>query len=162
MNRHIAFLYLLLLTINVFGEDSALNIGDEAPAFTLQSDKGDTIRLSDYRGKYVVLVFYPGNETPVCTKQLCEIRDDYSQFEKKNAVVFGINPGSMKSHKKFADKYAYPFPLLVDESKEVAKKYGVKGFLLIKRKVFVIGPDGILVYIKKGKPPVSEILENIK
>lgn len=144
-----------------YGEGSMVKIGDTAPDFTLVSDKGDTVRLGDYRGKkHVVLVFYPGDQTPVCTKQLCEIRDDFASFEKRNAVVFGINPADRESHAAFVKKQGYQFPLLADTGKTAVTAYGVKG-LLTKRTVFVVGMDGTIVYAKRGKPPVSEILESI-
>ncbi|MCU0608738.1 MAG: peroxiredoxin [Chitinispirillaceae bacterium] len=135
--------------------------GDTAPDFSLVSDRGDTVSLRSFRGqKNVVLIFYPGDNTPVCTIQLCEIRDDYAAFGKKNAVVFGINPATQASHRKFAEKKQYQFPLLVDDGKVVARQYGVKG-ALAPRAVFVIDKEGIVIYAKKGKPPVAEILASI-
>lgn len=135
--------------------------GTQAPDFSLQSDKGDIFKLSDYRGKkFVVLVFYPGDQTPGCTHQLCAIRDDYSKFQGKGAVVFGINPADKESHRRFVEKQHYQFPLLVDTDKKVAAQYGTNG-LMIQRTVYVIDKEGKIVYAKRGMPPDSEILASI-
>ncbi len=135
--------------------------GTKAPDFALQSDKGDIVRLSDYRAKkFVVLVFYPGDQTPGCTRQLCAIRDDYSKFQGESAVVFGINPADQESHRRFVEKQQYQFPLLVDTDKKVAALYGTNGWM-IQRTVFVIDKEGKIVYAKRGMPPDSEILEAI-
>lgn len=143
------------------GGNSMLNPGSEAPDFTLMSEKGDTVRLSDFRSKnFVVLVFYPGDQTPGCTHQLCAIRDDYSKFQEKGAVVFGVNPADQDSHQRFSQKQHYQFPLLVDTDKKVATLYGASG-LMIQRTVFVIDKEGKIVYAKKGMPPDSEILAAI-
>ncbi len=138
------------------------SIGSTAPDFSLVTQKGDTVRLADFQGKKnVVLIFYPGDQTPGCTKQLCAIRDDYTQFEKKNAVVYGVNPAGKESHQKFIDKQHYQFSLLVDEGQNVAKLYGAKG-LMVKRTVVVIDKEGKIAYYKQGMPPNAEILASIK
>jgi thioredoxin-dependent peroxiredoxin len=143
------------------GGGTMLMPGEEAPDFSLQSDKGDTVRLADYRGKnYVVLVFYPGDETPGCTHQLCAIRDDYSKFREKGAVVFGINPAGRESHRKFVEKQQYQFPLLVDAGKKVASLYGANG-MMIQRTVYIVDKEGKIAYAKRGMPPDSEILDAI-
>ena len=132
-----------------------------APEFSLQSDAGDSVKLGDFRGKKsVVLVFYPGDQTPGCTKQLCAVRDDYEEFTKKGAVVFGINPADRISHRAFAKAQHYQFPLLVDKGKSVAALYGAKG-VFVKRTVYVIDSSGKIVYAKRGMPPDSEILAAI-
>jgi len=137
-------------------------VGDTAYIFSLQDENGVMHNLADFSGnKHIVLIFYPGDETPVCTQQLCEIRDDYTAFTSSNAVVFGVNPASDKSHKKFSEKHQFQFPLLIDQDANVAKAYGVKGAVMNKRFVFVIGPEGKIVFAKKGKPPVAEILQSI-
>ena len=139
-----------------------LSIGSAAPDFSLVSEKGDTIHLADFQSKKsVVLIFYPGDQTPGCTKQLCAIRDDYSQFEKKNAVVFGVNPAGAESHKKFIEKQRYQFSLLIDEGQKAAALYGAKG-LTVKRTVVVIDTNGKIAYYKQGMPPNSEILADIE
>lgn len=155
-------LFLAGFTTICLGGEDMLKVGTDAPDFSLKSQNGSTVSLSEFKGKSsVVLIFYPGDQTPVCTKQLCEIRDDYSSFQKKGAVVFGVNPGSEKSHQKFVEKNNFQFPLLVDENGVVAKSYEAKGALMNQRTVYVIGPDGKIIYSKRGKPPVSEILASI-
>jgi peroxiredoxin Q/BCP len=144
------------------GNAMLLEKGQMAPGFSLVSSDGDTVRLSDFKGKnYVVLVFYPGDETPGCTKQLCSVRDDYAGFKAKNARVFGVNPGNLESHKKFVKRYSFQFPLLIDENRKVAKEYGCDGPMMVQRTVFVIDPDGKVVYAKRGMPADKEILEMI-
>ncbi len=140
------------------GDKSMLKIGEKAPAFSLASTRGDTVRLSDFAAKsYVVLIFYPGDETPGCTKQLCAVRDDWASFEARNAKVFGVNPADSVSHAKFANHHNMQFPLLVDEGRKTAKEYGCGG-LLVKRTVYVIDPGGTIIYAKRGMPPNHEIL----
>ncbi len=154
---------LLLLSTATFSfGDDMLTIGSLAPEFALPSQDNDTVSLSSFKGNnYVVLIFYPGDETPVCTQQLCEIRDDYSQFEQRGAVVFGVNPGSGKSHQKFVQKHSFQFKLLIDTKGAVAKLYSAKGALMNQRTVYVIDKDGKIVYAQRGKPPVADILSSI-
>lgn len=142
--------------------ENMLKPGDTAPEFSLSAHDGQVVKLSDFIGKkYVVLIFYPGDETPVCTNQLCEIRDDYSRFTKMDAVVFGINPASDKSHQKFVQKNKFPFELLIDTKSKVASEYQAKGALMNTRTVYVIDKEGKIIYAKRGKPPVTEILASI-
>jgi peroxiredoxin Q/BCP len=155
-----ALLFLSTATFS-FGDDM-LSIGSPAPEFSLPGHDNDTVSLSSFKGKnYVVLIFYPGDETPVCTQQLCEIRNDYSQFEQRGAVVFGVNPASEKSHQKFVQKHSFQFKLLIDSKGAVAKLYSAKGALMNQRTVYVIDKEGKIVFAKRGKPPVSEILSSI-
>lgn len=138
-----------------------LTVGERAPDFTLSDANGNKINLTDFRGKnYVVLFFYPGDETPGCTKQLCAARDDYATFEAKNAKVFGINPGNGVSHEKFIKRYSFPFTLLVDEKMNTAKAYGCSG-LVVKRTVYVIDPQGNIVFAQRGMPSNAEIVKAI-
>ncbi|MFP4013210.1 MAG: peroxiredoxin [Chitinispirillaceae bacterium] len=137
--------------------------GSIAPQFTLQDQAGNTVSLEDFRGKQsVVLIFYPGDLTPGCTKQLCEIKDDYSKFKSKDAVVFGINPASAESHSNFIAKKFLPFSLLVDEGGSVAQAYDCKGMIATKRTVYVIDEEGNIRFAREGKPAVSEILSSIQ
>ena len=155
-------LYLLLLCFaSLFaGGKDMLKIGDKAPDFSLPDAEGDTVRLSDFAGKnFVVLFFYPGDETPGCTKQLCAVRDDYAVFQARNAVVFGVNPGNSRSHTKFIRRYKFQFPLLVDERRKTAKAYGCGNGLLVKRTVYVVDPRGTIIYAKRGMPPNEEIVK---
>jgi thioredoxin-dependent peroxiredoxin len=124
--------------------------GKPAPDFELQSDSGETVRLSDLRGKQVVLYFYPKDDTPGCTTQACGIRDAYGEFEREGAVVLGVYPDDESSHVKFKDKYELPFTLLADSDHAVAERYGVwaektymgKKYMGIDRSTFVIDEDG--------------------
>jgi thioredoxin-dependent peroxiredoxin len=135
--------------------------GQKAPEFTLQANGSDSISLSDYRGKnVVVLYFYPKDDTPGCTKEACSFRDTQAEFGKLGAVVLGVSADSVKSHEKFAEKYHLPFPLLADEDKSVNKAYGVwkeksmygKTFLGTERTTFVIDKEGV---IRKIFPKVN-------
>ena len=98
--------------------------GQPAPDFELQSDSGETVRLSDLRGKPVVLYFYPKDDTPGCTTQACSIRDEWSEFERAGAVVLGVSPDSEESHAKFRQKYGLPFTLLADPDHQLTEQYG--------------------------------------
>jgi peroxiredoxin Q/BCP len=136
---------------------SALAIGSAAPDFTLLDELGHSVHLADLRGQNVVLVFYPGDDTTVCRRQLCEFRDSWDAARAHNTMVFGVNPQRASSHRKFQARYEFPFPLLVDEGKRVASPYHAGG-LIVRRTVYLIGPDGIIRYARRGKPPVSEVL----
>ncbi len=138
-----------------------VNERDTAPDFELQADDGSTVKLSDYRGKKVVLYFYPKDDTPGCTTQACGIRDEWSAFRDRDAVVLGVSPDSVKSHVRFKEKYDLPFPLLADEDHQVAEAYGVwkpkkifgKEVLGIERSTFVIDEDGQVASVfRKVKP----------
>jgi thioredoxin-dependent peroxiredoxin len=156
------FLFAGLFSTSLFaGGNTMLKIGDKAPDFSLVSSNGDTVPLSSFSGSsYVVLIFYPGDQTPGCTKQLCAVRDDYSAFKAKNAQVFGVNPGDSTSHRKFVKRYNFQFPLLIDAGRETAKRYGCGG-LFVKRTVYVIDPQGTIIYAKRGMPANEEILKAI-
>jgi thioredoxin-dependent peroxiredoxin len=104
-----------------------LQVGDAAPDFAVPSDTGETVKLSDFRGKRVVLYFYPKDDTPGCTTQSCGFRDHYIEIEEKNAVVLGVSPDSVKSHQRFKTKYNLPFTLLVDTDHRLADAYGAWG-----------------------------------
>ncbi len=127
-----------------------LNVGDPAPDFELPSDSGETVKLSDLRGRRVVLYFYPKDNTSGCTTQACGFRDAYPVIEEKNAVVLGVSPDGVNSHQKFKTKYDLPFTLLVDEDHAVAEAYGVWGeksmygrkYMGIIRSHFVIDEQG--------------------
>ncbi len=144
-----------------------LKVGDKAPAFALPDHEGVFISLRAYQGvQPVVLIFYPGDDTPDCTKQLCAIRDDWSAFKRLKAAVFGVNGGSAESHTNFWRAHGLKTPLLVDEERRVAKRYGaIRKFFkteIIRRTVVVIDTNGIIRYLKRGLPPTSEILEALK
>jgi thioredoxin-dependent peroxiredoxin len=135
--------------------------GDPAPDFTLNSDSGDRVRLSDLRGKPVVLYFYPKDDTPGCTAQACGIRDAWGEFERAGAVVLGVSPDDERSHVKFKEKYELPFALLADTEHATAEDYGVwveknyagKTYMGVERSTFVIDADGkIAKELRRVKP----------
>jgi thioredoxin-dependent peroxiredoxin len=137
-----------------------LKEGDAAPAFTAAISGGGKISLADYKGKNVILYFYPKDDTPGCTKEACAFRDHWDEFKKKGAVVLGVSTDKVKSHDKFVAKYKLPFTLLADEDKKIVEAYGVWGpkkfmgvqYIGTTRATFLIGPDG---KIKKIWPKVK-------
>jgi thioredoxin-dependent peroxiredoxin len=137
--------------------------GDPAPEFTLESDSGEQISLSDFRGKPVVLYFYPKDDTPGCTTQACGIRDAYDEFEQAGAVVLGVSPDGVRSHVEFKEKYELPFALLADPEHEVAERYGVWGektymgrsYLGVNRSTFVIDADGVVAKVMHEVKPAT-------
>lgn len=138
-------------------------VGELAPDFTLPDEQGHPVTLSSFRGKHpVVLIFYPGDSTYVCTRQLCEVRDSFAEFQAAGAVVFGMNPQGPESHQRFIEKYDFPFPLLVDAGNAVARLYksvlGWGRLSLPNRTVYVIGKDGRIAFARRGKPAPQEIL----
>ena len=137
-----------------------LPVGAVAPDFTLPDDAGKPLTLSKLRGRRVVLVFYPGDDTPGCTKQLCQFRDDWSEALARGAEVFGVNPGSTGSHVKFRQKFHFPFPLLVDSGQKVATLYHCNG-LIVKRTVYLVGPDGKIRFARRGMPAPADVLAGV-
>ena len=135
--------------------------GQEAPDFELPSDSGERVRLSSFRGRPVVLYFYPRDDTPGCTAQACGLRDSYDAFRDRGAVVLGVSPDTEAAHVKFKQKYELPFTLLADREHEVAERYGTwvekkaygKTSMGIRRSTFVIGPDGRVVRALYGVKP---------
>ncbi|MEM8530926.1 MAG: thioredoxin-dependent thiol peroxidase [Chloroflexota bacterium] len=127
-----------------------LQLGGMAPDFELPADNGEMVKLSDFRGKRVILYFYPKDDTSGCTTQACGFRDNYPQIEEKNAIVLGISPDGVASHQKFKTKYDLPFILLADEEHQVAEAYGVwgekkmygKSYMGIIRSHFLIDEEG--------------------
>ena len=135
-----------------------LPVGTPAPEFSIADQDGNRVKLSALRGKNVVLVFYPADDTTICTIQLCEFRDIWAQAQERNTVVFGVNPARSMAHQKFRDKYKLPFTRLIDEGQKIAKLYHSDGWFVPKRTVYLIGPDGILRYAQRGKPSPEEVL----
>ena len=121
-------------------------VNDRAPDFSLKSDYGEDYQLSDHLGERVLLVFYPGDNTPVCTAQLCEYRDGIEAFAGLGVSVVGISSDDLDSHREFRSKHDLPFALLSDPNLEVAKLYGCKGALGMKRAVFLVDEKGIVRY----------------
>jgi peroxiredoxin Q/BCP len=143
-------------------------VGDAAPDFTLLGTGGKSFSLKDYRGKAVVLAFYPGDNTPVCTKQLDSYQGDIAAFAEVGAQVFGVSPQSVESHDEFSCKRGYGFPLLADTDKQVAAAYGVLGPLgFYRRSVFVIDAAGVIRYAHRAVAgltfkPSSELIAAVK
>ena len=139
----------------------AVEEGKAAPDFELETDSGEKVKLSDLRGKQVVLYFYPKDDTPGCTTQACGIRDTYGEFERAGAVVLGISPDDAESHEKFKQKYSLPFTLLADDGHKVAEDYGVWGerknygktYMGIERSTFVIDENGDVKKIMRRVKP---------
>jgi len=122
--------------------------GSEAPDFALPDSDGVTWRLSDHRGKVVVLLFYPGDETPICTRQMCSVRDRWEDYAATGAEVVGISTNSIESHKSFAEHHKLPLRLLADVDRKVADMYGAQSLIpgKVARSVFVINRDGVITY----------------
>lgn len=134
-----------------------LNEGDKAPDFKVNNQKGEPTSLADYKGKKVVLYFYPKDDTPGCTKEACNLRDNYEALLKQDYAILGVSPDNEAKHQKFIDKYDLPFDLLADTEKEIAEAYGVwveknmygRKYMGIKRTTFVIDEEGNISEIIK-------------
>jgi peroxiredoxin Q/BCP len=147
---------------------AGVGVGDKAPGFTLPGTGGKDYSLADYAGQPVVLVFYPGDDTPVCTRQLNSYNDDMSEFQGVGAQVLGISSQDVASHEQFSAKHGFSFPLLADIDKRVAGQYGTLGPLgFPRRSVFVIGTDGVIRYAHRAIAgltyrPVSELVDAVR
>jgi thioredoxin-dependent peroxiredoxin len=138
----------------------SIQTGSPAPQFSLPDETGAIRSLSDFEGQTIILYFYPKDDTPGCTTEACNFRDDYSAFEQAGVTILGVSPDSPKSHAKFKEKFNLPFSLLADEQHEVCEQFGVWGpkkfmgreYMGVARTTFVIGPDG----------RVKKIFENVK
>ena len=137
--------------------------GRAAPDFELQSDTAETVKLSDFRGRPVVLYFYPKDDTPGCTTEACEFRDAYDSFRERGAEVLGVSPDDIASHEKFKTKHALPFTLLADPDHAVAEQYGVWGekkfagktYMGINRSTFIIDEEGKVARAMRGIKPAG-------
>lgn len=144
-----------------------LKIGDIAPAFTLQDQDGRVHALSDYKGSKVLLYFYPKDDTPGCTTEACNFRDGYGALKSTGLVILGVSKDSVKSHKKFADKFSLPFPILSDESTEMIQKYGAwrkkkfmgREYMGTERISFLIDGDGKIEKIYEQVKPAEHAEE---
>ena len=149
--------------------DTQPAVGDSAPSFKLQDQNGDWHTLGDYKGKYVVLFFYPKDGTPGCTTEACNFRDNIFAFDDLNTQILGISLDDVDSHKEFSEKYSLPYPILADVEKESAVDYGVLGkFMMMtitKRESFIIDPEGLIVKHYKNVDPdkhTDEVIEELK
>jgi thioredoxin-dependent peroxiredoxin len=146
-----------------------LQAGQKAPAFSGKDQQGNKVSLSDYKGQKVVLYFYPEDDTPGCTAQACNLRDNYAELQQQGYAVIGVSPNDTASHQKFADKYSLPFPLLADAQHTIIDKYGVWGeknlygrkFMGLHRTTFLINEKGVIERVilrPKTKVHTEEIL----
>jgi peroxiredoxin Q/BCP len=145
---------------------TTLNEGDTAPAFELETDRGDRVKLDDLRGKWVVLYWYPKDDTPGCTVEACEIRDNW-QMISGEAELFGVSPDTVQSHVKFRDKFDLPFRLLADPDHSISEAYAVWGkktfagheYMGVDRATFIVSPEGKLAKIWPAVNPAGHALE---
>jgi peroxiredoxin Q/BCP len=143
------------------------SVGDKAPQIKLKDEEGRAIKLADFRGKKVVLYFYPRDLTPGCTKEACAFQEDLAEFEKRNAVVIGVSTDDARSHKRFREKYGLQFPLLTDDGHETAESYGVwqeksmygRKVWGIKRSTFIIDEQGRISHIFNKVSPAEHSRE---
>ncbi|KKS31433.1 hypothetical protein A2380_03545 [candidate division WWE3 bacterium RIFOXYB1_FULL_43_24] len=154
-------------------ENKKLNVSDVAPQFSLPDQNGDTKTLSGFSGKWLLIYFYPRDNTPGCTTEACVIRDTWGEFKKTGAAVVGVSTDSVESHKKFGEKHSLPFTLLSDTDKKMVQDYGVwktksfmgKSFLGTHRTSFLIDPDGKIAKIYENVKPAEhaeEVLRDIQ
>ncbi len=150
-----------------------LEAGQPAPDFEAPTQDGSTLRLSDYRGQWVALYFYPKDDTPGCTKQACSLRDGYRQLQDAGIAVIGVSEDDVDSHERFAEKYDLPFPLVADPEHEILNAYGVYGerkmygktFMGTARTTYLIDPDGVIRHVfkrPKTDAHAEEILEKFE
>jgi thioredoxin-dependent peroxiredoxin len=149
-----------------------LKIGDPAPAFSVLNEKGETVSLKDFRGQWVILYFYPKDDTPGCTKEACAFRDNFDRLTAKQAVILGVSLNDEKAHNKFIQKYSLPFSLLIDADTQLStayESYGLKKFMGkeymgITRNTFLIDPEGKIakIYLKvKPETHPEQILQDL-
>ena len=174
MNRNIATLCLLLFCLTTKGisaqetRNKRIEVGDRVPDFTLTDDQGKEFKISNYIGKKkLVIYFYPKDESSVCTKEACAFRDSYADFKATDAMVIGINSGSVQSHADFKKHYKLPFTLLSDADHQVLKLFGVKDVMFLTgRETFLVGLDGKVAFkfkgMLKGDEHASSVLAFLK
>jgi peroxiredoxin Q/BCP len=154
----LSVLGLAFLSRSLRAED--LKVGSAAPDFTAPASDGSRVHLSEWLNRApIVLYFYPKDDTPGCTKEACNIRDNFTGFRDLKATVFGISYDSISSHKKFVQKYHLPFLLLTDLDHSIAKSYGAGGLLTASRQTFVINKNGTIVYLNRFVEPANHSLE---
>ena len=161
--RYSSFLVISLFVLSshlAWAQD--LMVGDPAPEFSTTDDAGMPVSLKAFRGKIVILYFYPKDNTPGCTKEAESFRDRMSGFEGKNAVILGVSFDSENSHQRFKEKHKLPFRLLVDPDKKIAKAYGASGMFFASRDTFVIDSRGRIIKIYRGVNPSSHADDLLK
>ncbi|WP_410474456.1 peroxiredoxin [Guyparkeria sp. TX1] len=166
--RRLSALFASLLLAGT-AQAADLAVGDTAPAFALPDQHGETRRLEDYRGQWLVLYFYPKDDTPGCTTEACSFRDNINRLIAQDAAVLGVSMDSVESHADFAREYELPFPLLADPDGEVVERYGaLSDFLVVKfakRQTFIIDPHGRIATIYRKVNPdehVRDVLDDLK
>ena len=139
-------------------------VGEPAPDFTCALSDGAQLTLSAWRGvERVVLVFYPGDNTPLCTSQLCALRDDWEQFGARETRVYGVNPAAQAKHAQFVAQHSFPFPLLADTGGQIAGAYGCRMlFGIVRRTVYVIDRQGRVAFAERGSPAPASILRALE
>ena len=158
----IIFLIVLVLKKPAFGNEAKL-LGQVAPDFNLKNSQGENVSLASFQGQWLVVFFYPKDDTPGCTAEACSFRDNYDDIKKLNASIVGISVDSSESHQKFKEKHNLPFMLLADEGCNVAKQYGALNNFLIfkfaKRQSFIIDPEGLIRRVYRSVSPSKHALE---
>ena len=161
-----SILFFFLITGTSIAE---INTGQTAPNFNLQDQNGNWHTLDNYKGQWVVLFFYPKDQTPGCTTEACNFRDNIFEFQKLNTQILGVSLDDIESHQAFSEKYSLPYPILADVNKECATEYGVLGkFMMMtiaKRQSFLINPEGSIVkHYKKVDPDIhtNEVIRDLK
>lgn len=145
---------------------TTFQVGDTAPDFDLEDDRAGRVKLGDLRGRWVVLYWYPKDDTPGCTTEACEIRDSWSLISGE-AALFGVSPDSAKSHQTFRDKFSLPFSLLADADHAVSERYGVWGpkkfmgrdYMGVDRTTFIVNPEGNIAWVFENVKPAGHALE---
>ena len=168
--KNIVSIVTTLCLLLISGQSiSEISTGQVAPNFNLQDQNGEWHTLDNYKGKWVVLFFYPKDQTPGCTTEACNFRDNIFEFEKLNAQILGVSLDDVESHQAFSEKYSLPYPILADVNKECATEYGVLGkFMMMtiaKRQSFLINPEGSIVkHYKKVDPDThtKEVIVDLK
>ena len=168
--KNIVSIVTTLCLLLISGQSiSEISTGQVAPNFNLQDQNGEWHTLDNYKGKWVVLFFYPKDQTPGCTTEACNFRDNIFEFEKLNAQILGVSVDDVESHQAFSEKYSLPYPILADVNKECATEYGVLGkFMMMtiaKRQSFLINPEGSIVkHYKKVDPDThtKEVIVDLK
>ncbi len=145
-------------------QPKTLPVGSKAPEFNDILATGNCkVSLKDYQGKFLIMVFYPKDQTPGCTRQLCALRDDTALFESLNTAFIGVNPDGLESHERFAKAQNYQFPILVDEGSAITRAYGaLKPEGGIQRTVYIIDPQGTIVFAEQGLPEDEKLVEAIR
>lgn len=147
--------------------NSILKVGNKAPNFVLDSEKGEQWRLSDYLGNVVALLFYPQDETLVCTKQMCSIRDNWSDYLETKAVVVGVSPGTVEEHKQFSNRHRLPLPLLADTGRKITRIYGEHWIypIQITRAIVIVDAKGIIrhrkIMLRAFRPTDKSVIASI-